>query len=114
MFVFAAFIVLSELFPVAGLVLALALMAITPILVVRSLAFNHRMSAYRNNQFRFDASYGEAVMALLVWPILGMLTAGILYSYAILKIVSLLFETAATAPRPLILTPRLGITSALS
>ena len=83
--VFAAFIVLSELFPVAGLVLALALMAITPLLVVRSLAFNHRMSAYRNIQFRFDASYGEAVMALLVWPILGMLTAGILYPYAILK-----------------------------
>jgi uncharacterized membrane protein YjgN (DUF898 family) len=83
--VFAAFIVLSELFPVAGLVLALALLAFTPLLVVRSLAFNHRMSAYRNIQFRFSASYGEAAMALLVWPIMGMLTLGILYPYAMLK-----------------------------
>ena len=83
--VFAAFIILSELFPLAGLALVLALMAVTPLLVVRSLAFNHRMSAYRNIQFRFAASYGEAVMAVLVWPTLGVLTAGLLYPYAIRK-----------------------------
>ena len=83
--VFVAFVVLSELFPVAGGVLALALMGITPLLVVRSLNFNHRVSAYRNIQFRFGASYGEAAMALLVWPILGVLTLGLLYPYAVRK-----------------------------
>lgn len=83
--VFVAFVVLSELFPVAGVVLALALMGITPLLVVRSLNFNHRVSAYRNIQFRFGASYGEAAMALLVWPILGVLTLGLLYPYAVRK-----------------------------
>jgi uncharacterized membrane protein YjgN (DUF898 family) len=83
--VFVAFVVLSETFPVAGGVLALALMGITPLLVVRSLNFNHRVSAYRNIQFRFGASYGEAAMALLVWPILGVLTLGLLYPYAVRK-----------------------------
>lgn len=83
--VFVAFVVLSELFPVAGVVLALALMGITPLLVVRSLNFNHRVSAYRNIQFRFGASYGEAAMALLVWPILGVLTLGLFYPYAVRK-----------------------------
>ena len=82
---FGVFVVASELFPVVGIVLAILLLAVTPYLVVRSLAFSNRMSAYRNIQFRFNASYGEAAMALLVWPILGALTAGILYPYAMLK-----------------------------
>ena len=43
------------------------------------------MSAYKNIQFRFKGSYFEAFMVMYVWPILGMLTFGILYPMAMLK-----------------------------
>jgi uncharacterized membrane protein YjgN (DUF898 family) len=43
------------------------------------------MTSYRNVQFRFNGAYGEAFMGLLVWPLLGVLTLGILYPFALLK-----------------------------
>ncbi len=78
--------VVSSISPVAGVVLALILILAVPYLINQSLAFNHRMSAYKNIQFRFKGSYGEAFMVLYVWPLLGLLTLGILYPKAILKL----------------------------
>jgi uncharacterized membrane protein YjgN (DUF898 family) len=43
------------------------------------------MSAYRNVQFRFHGRFGEAAMALFVWPLVGYLTIGIMAPYAILQ-----------------------------
>jgi uncharacterized membrane protein YjgN (DUF898 family) len=68
-----------------GLALAVALFFAIPFFVIRSIAFNNRMTSYRNVQFRFNGAYGEAFMVLLVWPLLGMLTLGILYPLALLK-----------------------------
>ncbi len=78
----AAFIVYSvvaQLFPVVGIILAIALMLAIPFFINQSLAFNHRMSAYKNIQFRFHGEYGEAFMVFIVWPLIGLITLGILY-----------------------------------
>ena len=83
-----AFIIYSfvaQLFPVVGIALALLLLVAIPYFINQSLAFNNRMSAYKNIQFRFSASYGEAFMVMYVWPILGILTLGILYPLALQK-----------------------------
>ncbi len=79
------FSVVSQIDPMIGVGLMLVLFLAIPYFVNQSLAFNNRMSAYKNIQFRFKASYGEAFMVLYVWPILGMLTLGILYPLALLK-----------------------------
>lgn len=81
-----AFTFISGVSPIAALVLGLALVATMPYFVNKSLAFNMRMSAYKNIQFRFEGNYGQAFMVLFVWPILGVLTLGILYPLALLKI----------------------------
>lgn len=83
--VFILYSVAANLLPALGLLFALALFFAIPFFVIRSIAFNNRMTSYRNVQFRFNGAYGEAFMALLVWPLLGMLTLGILYPFALLK-----------------------------
>ena len=89
------YIVSVELLPGPGLAVALILTLVMPYLIVRSIAFNHRMSAYRNIQFRFHGTYGEAVMVLLVWPLLGMLTLGILYPLALLRVNQFIVNNSA-------------------
>ena len=83
--VFILYSVAANLLPALGLLFALALFFAIPFFVIRSIAFNNRMTSYRNVQFRFNGAYGEAFMTLLVWPLLGMLTLGILYPFALLK-----------------------------
>ena len=92
-----AYFVSIELLPVPGLDLALALILTLamPYLIVRSIAFNHRMSAYRNIQFRFHGTYVEAAMALLLWPLLGVLTLGILYPLALLRVNQFIVNNSA-------------------
>ena len=82
---FIIYSVVSGLVPVLGIILAIALLFAIPYFINMSLAFNARMSAYKNIQFRFSASYGEAFMVMFVWPILGVITFGILYPLALLK-----------------------------
>lgn len=71
--------------PQVGVGMLLVLLILFPFFLNKSLAFNHRMSAYKNIQFRFKGTYGEAFMVMYVWPFLGMLTLGILYPLAFLK-----------------------------
>ena len=83
--VFIAYSVLSTMAPVAALAMLVVLLFLFPFFLNKSLAFSHRMSAYKNIQFRFNGSYGEAFMVMYVWPLIGMLTLGILYPLAFLK-----------------------------
>lgn len=82
---FAAFTFISQASPVLSIVLSLAFLIAMPYIVIQSLAFSRRMTAYRNVQFRFNANYGEAAMAFIIWPILGLISFGILYPMAILR-----------------------------
>ncbi len=84
--VFAIYIGLSQVSPLAAGGFTILLLIFTPWIAVRSMMFNHRMSAYRNVQFRFHGRWGEAAMALIVWPLIGIATIGIMYPYALLQI----------------------------
>ena len=83
--VFIAYTLIVQANLIAGLVLTVLLIFVIPFFLNMSLAFERRMTAYKNIQFRFKASYGEAFMAIYIWPLLGMLTMGILYPLAMLK-----------------------------
>lgn len=83
--VFIAFSALSAIEPMASMIMAVVLLLVFPYFLNQSLRFKHRMSAYKNIQFRFKGSYFEAFMVMYVWPILGILTLGILYPMAMLK-----------------------------
>jgi len=92
---FIAYYFISIVFPMIGIALAVALLVAIPYFVNQSLVFRNRMSAYRNIQFRFSGSYGEAFMVLYIWPILGILTLGILYPMAILKMHQYIVKNSA-------------------
>lgn len=80
------FSIISQMYPMVGIGLVLLLLIAIPYFVNQSMAFNNRMSAYKNIQFRFKAAYSEAFMALYVWPVVGVLTLGILYPLALLRL----------------------------
>lgn len=80
--------------PLAGILLV-AYIFILPWIVVRGIRFNALNSSYRNIRFNYNASYGEAAMAVYVWPILSMLSFGLLVPFAMRKMDSLLLNNAA-------------------
>lgn len=80
-----AYYVASIFYPVVAITLAITLIFAIPYFINQSVAFTNRMSSYKNIQFRFKGSYGQAFMVIYIWPILGMLTLGILYPLALLK-----------------------------
>lgn len=92
---FVIYIAVNQLYPIAGAALALVIALAIPWLLVRSLMFNQRMSAYRNVQFRFCGKPGEAAAVLYLWPILGILTLGIMYPYALLKLNRFIVQNSA-------------------
>ncbi len=73
---------LSSLSPILGLILLLLLLAATPYIVVRALCFQHRMSAYKSFRFDFQGTEKEAALVYLAWPLLSILTFGLLYPFA--------------------------------
>jgi len=80
-----AYYVASIFAPLIAVIIAIVLLFAIPYFINQSVAFTNRMSAYKNIQFRFKGSYGEAFMVIYIWPLLGVLTLGILYPLAILK-----------------------------
>ncbi|MBU3021686.1 YjgN family protein [Aestuariibacter sp. A3R04] len=79
---FAAYFILSSLYPLAGGILALVLVVLTPFFVVMSYRFKMRMTAYRNVRFRFEGSYGRAFVIFVLLPFASVFTL-----YTILPIV---------------------------
>ena len=71
--------------PIFSIGLAIILFFFIPFFVNQSVAFTNRMSSYKNIQFRFKGSYGQAFMIIYIWPMFGILTLGILYPLALLK-----------------------------
>ena len=83
---FAALVVYSvasELAPMLGLLLTLLFILALPWIIVRSLSFRNSNSAWRGVRFGFDGTYVDAAMAFLVWPLLVMLTLGLLMPMAL-------------------------------
>jgi len=92
---FIIYSIVSAILPILGMIMIVALLFAIPYFVNQSMAFNNRMTSYKNIQFRFSASYGQAFMVIYVWPILGMLSLGILYPMALLKMHEYLVKNSA-------------------
>ncbi len=59
---------------VAGLIIA-------PWVIVRSVAFNARYSAYRNMTFRFDGTYVESFRVIYAWGIIPAIAVGTIFNW---------------------------------
>ncbi len=59
---------------VAGLIIA-------PWVIIRSIAFNARYSAYRNMTFRFDCTYEESFKVIYAWGIIPTIAVGTIFNW---------------------------------
>ncbi|SCZ65792.1 YjgN family protein [Thiohalomonas denitrificans] len=82
---FAVIMVGGEIAPVVGVIGSLLLFVLMPWIVVQSLRFRARNSAWRNVRFGFDGNVRGALAAFVGWPMLGMLTFGLLMPLAFYK-----------------------------
>lgn len=76
------YLLASEFVPLLEALLMLCFIAIMPWVIVRGLAFRNHYSAWRGVRFGFDGRVGESYKVFLLWPLLGMLTLGLLFPYA--------------------------------
>lgn len=77
--------IVSDLVPALGVLIGLFILAIIPWLICRSLRFNAINSSYRNVRFNFIGNWFDAAMAFAVWPLLAMLSLGLLVPVALKK-----------------------------
>ena len=75
----------DQFVPLLGVVLMLAFIAILPWVMVRGIAFRNHNSAWRGVRFGFDGQLGEAYKVFLLWPMLGALSFGLLFPYALCR-----------------------------
>lgn len=80
--VFVCYSIVNQVFPPAALVGSFVFLFILPWLVVRSMAFNARNSSWRNIRFNFKGTYGGAAKTFILFPMLSILTLGILGPWA--------------------------------
>ena len=71
---FALYGVLSNLNPMAALILMVAFIVATPWMIVQGIKFKMKMSAYRNVRFSFEGSYWGALVHFILLPILAVFT----------------------------------------
>lgn len=75
----------SEIHPYLAIAFAIALLVLTPWVIVNAVKFNGRMSSYRGIHFDFHGTYGKATKSFILWPLLGVLSFGLLLPYALYK-----------------------------
>ncbi|WP_448569541.1 YjgN family protein [Thalassotalea ganghwensis] len=72
--IFASYMFLSSLYPLAGIAFAIAFFFLTPFLICASLRFNSRMTSYQNVRFDFTGKYGDALITFILLPIMSAFT----------------------------------------
>lgn len=68
--------------PWLSVALVFIFIPLLPWVIMQSMAFRNHNSAYRNLRFTFRGGYGGALKAFILWPLLGVLTLGIMLPYA--------------------------------
>lgn len=63
---------------IAGLIVAAGLAAVMPVLLMRALRFRARNSSWRGLRFGFDGDTAGAYSAFLKWPLVTVMTLGLL------------------------------------
>lgn len=79
--VLVAYVMVSEVWPLADLFFVPLIAALIPLLVVKSLMFRHRNTAFRNIRFDFKGTYGQALRVFVLMPLLILFTLGLIIPY---------------------------------
>ena len=79
---FLSYSLTINFYPMAAPAWIIVLFAALPWLANASIRFNARNSSYRNVRFNFTGSYGEALVAYVLWPIGAALTLYLLWPRA--------------------------------
>jgi uncharacterized membrane protein YjgN (DUF898 family) len=79
---YVALIFSGHISPILSLVVTVLFFIFLPWIIVNSLKFNARHTSYRNIPFRFHGTIGGALKVFIGWPILGMLSLGLLFPFA--------------------------------
>lgn len=88
--------VASSFIPPLELVFFLLLIIALPFLVVKSMRFRTRNSAWQNIRFTFNGQYGEAFKVFILWSFLAVvLSLGLLVPYAQYRVKKFLIENSS-------------------
>lgn len=103
-----AYFVASSISPVLEGVAGLAMLLLIPWAIVKSMAFRAHNTVWREIRFRHHAPFSAGFGAFLGFPALGVLSAGLVYPYAVWKQRRLVVDFAAfgTTPFRLASAPR--------
>jgi len=82
---FGVYAVASALWPLVEAPFALAVVAILPWAIVRSLAFRAQNTAWRGLRFGFHGRYGDALAIYVGLPFLTALSLGLVYPYLVYR-----------------------------
>jgi uncharacterized membrane protein YjgN (DUF898 family) len=101
---FILYSILSSFTPIVSGIMSLAFILVLPWLIVRSLTFNARNSAFRNVRFGFKGSVKEAAKVYILWPLLTALTLGILFPYVYYRQKKFVVENTVYGTTPFVFT----------
>ncbi len=73
---------INQMIPEARGLLWLPLLAFLPWLVCRSMRFRARVTLWRNVRFHWRGTYGGVCMIYIVWPLVAVLSLGVLLPFA--------------------------------
>jgi len=93
--------------PAAGGAIMLVILAIFPVLYVRSIGFELKMTQYRNIRLNFNGSYGQAYIAVLFKPLIAYIVVGaaIVITAFVLKPISMVLTVIVGVGIALALAP---------
>lgn len=77
-----AYMSMSTFFPIVGALLLVVLFAFFPLILMLSMRFNARNTQYRNINLDFKGNAGGAYEAFLLYPIVGVISVGLLIPFA--------------------------------
>lgn len=103
-----AYSVAAQLSATLSLVALGVFLVAMPWMVVRGLSFRNQNSAWRGVRFGFDGGYGGAVMAFVVWPLLGVLSLGLLVPLAVHRQQRFIVENSRYGTAPFMLKVGVG------
>ena len=78
---FVMYMLISNYYPVTGILFSLLFLFLMPTLIVRSLRFTARNSSYRGVRFDFNGSIWGAIKYFILFPMLVPLTLGLIFPY---------------------------------
>jgi len=105
---FIGYSLLGGFFPRISWVSGLAFAVVFPWLIVRSLSFNARNTAFRNIRFGFEAGYWDGVKVFALWPAAAAVTLGCLGPYAYYRQKKFLVEHSSYGTTRFEFTARAG------